>query len=196
MNYEQGCNPVNVTYLTGLGWKRQREIVHQYAWNDRRVLPPTGIPLGNVQAGFGYNWRYQKELDLLSFPSDGAQTSPYPFYDRWGDGYNLSQEFVILNQARALGCCAWLMAQTSLKSQPWKSAPAQITGWPAKPPRKPNSPSACPLRVWIYLPLELCGKPRAKSLRSARALLPRPPRPLRNGSKRKRSCPMDGACLA
>ncbi|HKX63360.1 MAG TPA: glycoside hydrolase family 9 protein, partial [Verrucomicrobiae bacterium] len=37
-DYEAGCNPVNVTYLTGLGWKRQREIVHQYAQNDRRVL--------------------------------------------------------------------------------------------------------------------------------------------------------------
>ena len=24
LNYEAGCNPVNVTYLTGLGWKRQR----------------------------------------------------------------------------------------------------------------------------------------------------------------------------
>jgi len=43
MNYEGGCNPVNVGYVTGLGWKRQREIVNQYSWNDRRVLPPSGI---------------------------------------------------------------------------------------------------------------------------------------------------------
>ena len=28
MNYEGGCNPVNVSYITGLGlWKRQRDIV-------------------------------------------------------------------------------------------------------------------------------------------------------------------------
>ena len=52
LNYEAGCNPVNVTYLTGLGWKRQRDIVDQYAENDRRALPPTGIPLGNVQSEF------------------------------------------------------------------------------------------------------------------------------------------------
>jgi hypothetical protein len=51
MNYEGGCNPVNVTYLTGLGSRRQREIVDQYAQNDRRVLPPSGIPIGNIQAG-------------------------------------------------------------------------------------------------------------------------------------------------
>src|SRR4029079_19173037 len=43
LNYEGGCNPVNVSYVTGLGWKRQREIVHQYAQNDRRILPPGGI---------------------------------------------------------------------------------------------------------------------------------------------------------
>jgi hypothetical protein len=129
LNYEQGCNPVNVVYLTGLGWKRQREIVHQYAQNDRRVLPPTGIPLGNIQAGFGWNSLYQQELDKLSFPSDGSTDAPYPFYDRWGDAFNLTQEFVAVNQARALGCCAWLMAQTSLKQQPWKAAKGRILGW-------------------------------------------------------------------
>jgi hypothetical protein len=131
LNYEQGCNPVNVTYVTGLGWKRQREIVHQFAMNDGRVLPPTGIPLGNVQAAFGWNYTYEKELDSLSFPSDGADAAPYPFYDRWGDVFNLSQEFVVLNQARALGCLAWLMAGTSLKNQSWKPEQGEITGWPA-----------------------------------------------------------------
>jgi hypothetical protein len=133
LNYEQGCNPVNVVYLTGLGWKRQREIVHQFAQNDRRVLPPSGIPLGNIQAGFGWNNVYEQELDKLSFPSDGAKDAPYPFYDRWGDGFNLSQEFVIVNQARALGYCAWLMARSSLKAQSWNSALGRITGWSGNP---------------------------------------------------------------
>ena len=131
LNYEQGCNPVNVVYLTGLGWKRQRAIVDQFAQNSRHTLPPSGIPLGNIQGGFGWNFVYQQELDKLSFPPDGAQESPYPFYDRWGDGFNLSQEFVTVNQARALGYCAWLMAQTSLKDQPWKAVHAQMTGLPA-----------------------------------------------------------------
>jgi hypothetical protein len=132
LNYEQGCNPVNVVFLTGLGWKRQREIVHQFAQNDRRILPPDGIPLGNIQAGFGWNNVYQQELEKLSFPLDSSNDAPYPFYDRWGDAFNLSQEFVIVNQARALGYCAWLMAQTSLKEQPWKPMPAKITGFNGK----------------------------------------------------------------
>lgn len=133
LNYEEGCNPVNVTYLTGLGWKRQREIVDQYASNDRRILPPTGIPLGNIQGGIGWNAVYNSELGPLSFPSDSTEHAPYPFYDRWGDAFNLTQEFVILNQARGLGCLAWLMAQTPLKNQSWKSCPAHITGVPPKP---------------------------------------------------------------
>jgi hypothetical protein len=67
----------------------------------------------------------------LSFPSDEEGAKQYPFYDRWLDGFNLCQEFVILNQARSLGYLSWLMAQTSLKTQPWKSATAQIRGLPA-----------------------------------------------------------------
>lgn len=130
LNYEQGCNPVNVAYVTGLGSRRQREIVHQYAQNDRRVLPPTGIPLGNIQAGMLWLDVYKKEPEEISFPPDDDTPNPYPFYDRWVDGFNLSQEFVILNQARALGYLCWLMARTPLKNQPWKSAVAQIQATP------------------------------------------------------------------
>jgi len=126
--YEAGCNPVNLCYVTGLGWKRQREIVHQYAQNNRRLLPPSGIPLGSVQGGFGWMDRYKRELGALSYPADGAPESPYPFYDRWGDSFNLQTEFVIVDQARCLACTAWLMAQTPLRSQQWKAAPARIEG--------------------------------------------------------------------
>lgn len=132
INYEAGCNPVNVTYITGLGWKRQHEIVDQYAENDRRALPPTGIPIGNLQDGFGWLDLYGKELGALSFPLDGDESTPYPMYDRWGDSFNLEQEFVVPNQARSLGVLAWLMAQTPLRTQPWKSSTAKITGLPAK----------------------------------------------------------------
>jgi hypothetical protein len=126
INYELGCNPVNVSYTTGLGWKWQREIVSQYALNDRRALPPSGIPVGNIHAGFMWLDHYKKELGALSFPADGDQANPYWFYDRWGDSYNLSQEFIALNIARDLGAAAWLMAQTPLKTQPWKPTAAAV----------------------------------------------------------------------
>jgi hypothetical protein len=121
-----------VTYLTGLGWKRQRDIVDQYAENDRRVLPPSGIPLGNIQAGFGWMELYGKELGALSFPADADDTAPYPIYDRWGDSFNLTQEFVIPNQGRALAYLSWMMGRSPLRGQPWKAVAGQITGLPAR----------------------------------------------------------------
>ncbi|MHB8522382.1 MAG: glycoside hydrolase family 9 protein [Limisphaerales bacterium] len=128
LNYEGGCNPVNVTYVTGLGWKRQRETVGQYAQNDRRVLPPSGIPLGNIQGGFANTlYYYGTELNGLSFPQDNATTAPHPFYDRWGDSYNVTTEFVVLNQARSLGSLAYWAAQTTSAAQPWSAAAGQIS---------------------------------------------------------------------
>ncbi len=130
LNYEGGCNPVNVCFLTGLGWHRPLELVHHYAQNDWRTLPPSGLPVGNLQAGFDWLEPYKRELGALTFPSDGAQDAPYPIYDRWADSFNVQTEFVIVNQARSLATLAWLMVQTPLKQQPWKSASAQITGLP------------------------------------------------------------------
>lgn len=130
LNYEAGGNPVNVAFLTGLGWKRQHEIVHQFALNDERALGQTGIPLGAIQAGFGWVEFYGRELGALSYPPDGDEKSPYPLYDRWGDSFNLSTEFVAVNQSRGLAWLAWLMAQSNCRTQGWKSATAQITGVP------------------------------------------------------------------
>ncbi|MBI2948148.1 MAG: glycoside hydrolase family 9 protein, partial [Verrucomicrobia bacterium] len=132
LNYEAGCNPVNVSYVTGLGLKRQREIVHQYAQNDRRVLPPTGLPLGNIQDQFAYLAPYGGELGKLTFPSDGAPAAPYAYYDRWADSFNVTTEFTIVNQARSLASLALLAAQSHLKYQVWKPVAARITGLPVE----------------------------------------------------------------
>lgn len=126
MNYEGGCNPVDVSYVTGLGWKRQRDVVNQWAVNDRQTLPPSGQPVGNVTANFGYLWYYGGMLNSLPFPSDGAATAPYPFYDRWGDSWNVNAEFVVLNSARSLAALSFLAARTPLKNQTWNSAVASI----------------------------------------------------------------------
>ena len=131
-NFEAGANPPNVTFLTGLGSRRQREIVHHVAMNDRRILPPSGLPLGSLQTGFPYLNPYKKELGQLTFPSDGDKDNAFPLYDRWGDTFNTSTEFVAAQQARALGAMAFLMGQTPLTDQAWRAAPAQISGVPAR----------------------------------------------------------------
>ncbi len=126
MNYEGGCNPVNVTYLTGLGTRRQREIVDQFAQNDRRVLPPSGIPIGNLQAAFQFMPAYGAALGAATYPSDNAATGPYPFYDRWSDAYNVTTEFIAVNQARSLLVAAFLACRSPSCGQAWKGARAEI----------------------------------------------------------------------
>jgi len=130
MNYEGGTNPVNVTFLTGLGLKRQRENVSQFAQNSRRILPPSGIPLGQVTAGFEYLPSYGPELSGLSYPTDSGSAGPYPYYDRWSDAFNVTQEFVTVNQARSFMATAFLAGLTSSSTSAWK-APAAAIAVPA-----------------------------------------------------------------
>jgi len=126
VNYEGGCNPVNAAYVTGLGWKRQRNVVDQYSLNDRRALPKDGVPIANIQAGFFPTWVYQRELIDLAYPYDYAETALYPFYDRWCDDWNISTEGSTTDTARGFVGVAWLAARTALAGQPWRSTNASI----------------------------------------------------------------------
>ena len=145
MNYEGGCNPVNVTYLTGLGVRRQREIVDQYAQNDRRLLPPSGIPIGNIQAAFQYMPKYSGELREATYPDDNAKVGPYPFYDRWSDAFNVTTEFIAVNQARALMASAFLAAHSEIEYRNWTHANAWIAAPDA--PVQLNAPETVRLEV-------------------------------------------------
>ncbi|HZR18385.1 MAG TPA: glycoside hydrolase family 9 protein [Verrucomicrobiae bacterium] len=128
MNFEGGCNPVNVTYVTGLGWKRPRNVVDQYSLNDRRVLPKDGVPQSNITPSFQPVWTYGWELSGLVYPGDYIDTAPYPYYDRWCDDWNVSTEGSTTDTARSFAATAWLAARTALASQPWRSQNATIAG--------------------------------------------------------------------
>jgi hypothetical protein len=127
LDFEAGCNPVNVSFITGLGVTRPREVVHQFAQADRRVLPPSGLPLGSLQASFDYLAPYQNQLRELTYPADDAKIGPYPLYDRWSDAFNVTTEFVIGNQARSLASLAFWAARTPAKSAPWRAVRAFIS---------------------------------------------------------------------
>lgn len=145
MNYEAGCNPLNQGFLNGIGPKRQRETVNQYADLDRRQLPPTGIPQGSEQTGFVGLTFYGNTLGPLNYPSDTASSGRYPMYDRWGDTFNTLTEYVNPQSAHAYGACVFLMARSNYKTQAWKSATATITGLPASVPAL--QPISCTLSV-------------------------------------------------
>jgi len=128
VNYELGNNPVNVSYISGLGHHPQRELVSQFALNSRRRLPPTGLLAGDVVDGFQYLNNYGRLLGAVTFPSDGLKQAPYPLYDRWGESFNTKTEAVVVDQTRTVATMAFLLTQTSLTNQAWRCAPAQIQG--------------------------------------------------------------------
>jgi hypothetical protein len=65
-------------------------------------------------------------LGSLCYPSDSA-SNPYPFYDRWGDTWNVSTEMVGLNKARGLAATTALAAMTATKSQAYVAKAGTIT---------------------------------------------------------------------
>lgn len=133
--YEFGTNPSNRPFVTGTGNRWMREIVHQYAMNDDRVLPPTGIPYGNVFGGPHNMHRYKQAdgrngLNSFFYPDLGSN---FPFYDRSGtDAYNVTAEFTIDKLGRHLAGYIYLMGQAGTPLKPWKSSPGKITGAPEK----------------------------------------------------------------
>lgn len=130
--YEFGGNPVNRPLVSGSGDRWMREIVHQYAHNDARVLPPSGIPFGNVFGGPHHLEQYKVEgrngLNLLYSPNLGE---PFPFYNRVAaDAFNVSAEFTVSQQARNFAAYAYLLGATQTGFPEGKILKGSISGVP------------------------------------------------------------------
>ncbi len=128
MNYEAGCNPINTSFVAGLGLKRPTQMVSQYRNTNRHILPPDGEPMSNVHSAFGFLPVYGSDLSGVSFPADGTGGGSYQLQDRYSDIWNVTTEFVTVNQGHALMSSAFLAGLTSSKSTPWvaTASPIQI----------------------------------------------------------------------
>lgn len=126
LDFDLGANPSNVSFVTGLGWRRPREIVSQVAANDRQVLPPSGIPVGSLRAGEPYLPRYGPTLRDLAFPRDLDPLRPYPLYDRWSDTWAAQTEMVTASQARCLATTVFLLSRSGGGLGPWRAATGRI----------------------------------------------------------------------
>lgn len=125
LNYEAGCNPNNVGFLTGLGQRRHRVLVDQYWYNAGHILPPTGLGVASVNDFQNYTPNLQP---LFYPPALDAGDTNYPLYDRWADTKIDSGEYVSVYGARSLATMAWLAAQSPTNqtaNNPWSEA--QIT---------------------------------------------------------------------
>jgi len=126
IDYSLGANPLNVCCLTGTGYFRQYVIADQYAENDWRKLPPSGLLTGCLQEGNPVAGHKNDELRLISFPAADKQAGAYPLYDRWSDTGNFNSELTLVIQAKALSAAAYLMAESALKEQKYKFLTGKI----------------------------------------------------------------------
>ena len=124
--YEAGCNPLNLSYVNGLGGLRYKNIESQYAENDKHQVAPTGLIIGNIISGFVPVAAYPS-LEHLSLPWDSSDITGCPMYDRGGDAPNYLTENTGMDEARALAVSAFLMGQGAFASQPWVPANNLIT---------------------------------------------------------------------
>ena len=127
IGYEGGANPVNISYVSGLGWQRPREMVSQFFQNDRHRLPPTGIDYSNAVTGYMYLAPYDSELEQLTFPSDGASTGAYAFYDRYSHQFNVATEADTVNEGWGFAAIVAVAARTPPASQSWTAKQGTIT---------------------------------------------------------------------
>lgn len=134
VNYMLGANPLNMTFLSGIGQRRQRNLVQVTSFNDPwRKLPVNGHLVGAISSGvplindgyFGFvylNGDGTNEMSSLIFPQDGGSPQ-YPFYDRFTDVWNINEEWVTgFSGAKTFAVAAWLASLTTYKDQEWSPA--------------------------------------------------------------------------
>jgi hypothetical protein len=132
--YEFGANPVNRPLVSGSGDRWMREIVHQYAHNDPQILPPSGIPYGNVFGGphnlEQYKVNGRNGLNFNYVPHLG---DTFPFYNRVAaDAFNVQAEFTVSQQARNFAAYAFLNSVVAAPFPKWSGLEGEIAGLPER----------------------------------------------------------------
>jgi hypothetical protein len=94
LDYEFGANPFGYFLQTGLGAKRNIEVVDNDSVFDRIIEPVPGLPLGIGSAGFYYLAKYDKAVGQGTYPPT------WPLMNRWYDGFNVQSEFTMGPMAR------------------------------------------------------------------------------------------------
>jgi len=84
-----GINPWGYCQQTGLGQKRNIEVVDNESWFDDIIEPVSGLPLGIGSEGFYWLNQYGKTVGKGTYPEN------WPLLNRWYDGFNVRTEFSI-----------------------------------------------------------------------------------------------------
>ncbi|MBM4397623.1 MAG: glycoside hydrolase family 9 protein [Deltaproteobacteria bacterium] len=130
LDWQAGGNPLDTSFVPGLGLRWPRDPVSGWALNSPRALPPTGVPVGDVVVELAHLPPYGNDLRRLRSPAANDPVTPFPVYERWGDSWNVQAEVTIPVLARSLGGAAFLMARTPVAAREWRGATCRIAGVP------------------------------------------------------------------
>jgi hypothetical protein len=126
MYYAAGANPLNQSFVTGLGDRRYENLVSQ--WNTERfvenglwnyTLPPSGLIHGNFVTSYGYYGNYGNDPKYLAWPGLDNDSQGLPLYERNCDVNNTENEMINPQLCKALAVASYYLGQTSLTNQPW-----------------------------------------------------------------------------
>ena len=116
IHYTLGANPLNKTFITGLGYNRLHEIVDQKSLYDGLEEPVIGIPVAPVVTGYSYFKQYGRDMHTLTYPIGKPDTSVkdwkkikwtvYGILEMPYDGWNIKGEMTIEKLGTMLCCLA------------------------------------------------------------------------------------------
>lgn len=105
-----GENPLGLSYFTGIGSKRPREVVHTQSWFDRIEPPVPGLPIGLASSN-SYIEAYGSKPNTEVFPN-------HPPFRLTIDGWNINAEFTTPEIALGLVAASYLATTNDNVNQP------------------------------------------------------------------------------
>lgn len=132
-NHITGCNPLNQSFIGGIGINQMYETVSQYRYNNLEFrAAPTGIFMSDASK----QW-YQNNLSSKNSVVNQYYPAAYdrPFFNRFVDSFYVGAELIVVQKAEAVAGGIWLAMVTSpeLAGQTYNGILGSISGVNARP---------------------------------------------------------------
>lgn len=110
IHFTLGSNPSNMSYITGMGYKRLKSTVDQESRFDGIEEPVVGLPVSPIVSNYTWSNTYQRDISDYSYPKDNPDDNGavYGILESAYDGWNVNGEFTIEKMAGMLSSLAIL----------------------------------------------------------------------------------------